>query len=105
MLMARKEIVIQLQRQVERLIADHERVSAECRELVAERDMLLRDKRRLEERCRELDARIKSVELGEALSGVSGGNVEKARALINALLREVDRCIAAVKHDQEREEK
>ena len=88
-----------MQIQVERLIADHQRIAAECRELTQERDRLQQDKRRLEERVREMDARIKSLELTDVMLG-AGGNVERARARVNNLLREVERCIAAVKHEQ-----
>ena len=97
--MAHKEIVKELQIQVERLIADHQRIAAVCRELTQERDRLQQDKRRLEERVREMDARIKSLELTDVMRG-AGGNVERARARVNNLLREVERCIAAVKHEQ-----
>ena len=89
-----------MQIQVERLIADHQRIATECRELTQERDRLQQDKRRLEERVREMDARIKSLELTDGMRG-AGGNVERARARVNNLLREVERCIAAVKHEQE----
>jgi hypothetical protein len=30
-----------------------------------------------------------------------GGNVERARQRVNNLLREVDRCIAAIKHEED----
>lgn len=92
-----------LHAQVERLIADHERVSAECRALTKERDKLLSEKRHLEERVRELDTRLRSAELSEVMRGTGGGNVTRARARVNSLLREVDQCIAAIKHEQEKE--
>ena len=98
--MAQKDIVKRLHDQVERLIADHERISKECRELVKQRDKLLGEKHRLEERLREQDTRIKSLELAGVMRGNSG-DVERARARVNSLLREVDRCIAAIKHEQE----
>ena len=98
--MADKDIIKRLHNEVERLIADHQRVSRECRELTKERDMLLGDKRRLEEKVREMDARLKSVELSEVMRS-SSGNVERARQRVNSLLREVDRCIAAIKHEEE----
>lgn len=98
--MAHSEIVKMLRGEVERLIADHERIGAECRELIKERDMLLRDKRELEERVRELDTRLQSSELSEVMRG-SGGDVRRARARVNSLLREVDRCIAAIKYKEE----
>ena len=98
--MAQKDIVKRLHDQVERLIADHERISKECRELVKQRDKLLGEKHRLEERLREQDTRIKSLALAGVMRGNSG-DVERARARVNSLLREVDRCIAAIKHEQE----
>lgn len=98
--MAQKDIVKRLHDQVERLIADHERISKECRDLVKQRDKLLGEKHRLEERLREQETRIKSLELAGVMRGNSG-DVERARARVNSLLREVDRCIAAIKHEQE----
>lgn len=96
--MAEKDIVKRLSGEVERLIADHERISQRCRELMAERDKLQRDKRGLEERVRELDTQLKSADLTKAMTGAQGGDVERAKQRINSLLREVDRCIAALKH-------
>ena len=98
--MSQKDIVKRLHDQVERLIADHERIAKECRELVKQRDKLLGEKHRLEERMREQDTRIKSLELVGVMRG-DDGNVERARARVNNLLREVDRCIAAIKNEQE----
>ena len=97
---AEKEIIKRLRDEVERLIADHSRIAAECRALAKERDILKGEKRRLEEKVRELDTRLKSVELSAVLSG-NGGNVERARQRVNSLLREVDNCIAAIKHQEE----
>lgn len=96
--MAEKDIVKRLSSEVERLIADHERISQRCRELMAERDKLQRDKRGLEEHVRELDTQLKSADLTKAMTGAQGGDVERAKQRINSLLREVDRCIAALKH-------
>ena len=98
--MAEKDIVKLLRAEVERLIADHERVSRQCRDLTKERDNLLGQKHRLEERVREQDTRIKSLELAEVMRG-GDGNVERAKARVNNLLREVDRCIALIKQEQD----
>lgn len=100
--MAEKDIVKRLTSEVERLITDHQRISEVCRELTLERDNLQRDKRRLEERVRELDSQLKSADLSQAMTGATGGDVERAKQRINNLLREVDRCIAALKHQEER---
>ena len=98
--MAEKDIVKLLRAEVERLIADHERVSRQCRDLTKERDNLLGQKHRLEERVREQETRIKSLELAEVMRG-GDGNVERAKARVNSLLREVDRCIALIKQEQD----
>ena len=98
--MAEKDIIKLLRGEVERLIADHERVSRQCRELTKERDKLLGEKHRLEERVREQDTRIKSLELAEVMRG-GDGNVERAKARVNSLLREVDKCIALIKQEQD----
>lgn len=98
--MAEKEIVKRLREEVERLIADHEKLSRECRTLAKERDKLLGEKHRLEERVREQETHIKSLELAEVMRG-GEGNVERARARVNNLLREVDRCIATLLQEQE----
>ena len=98
--MAEKDIIKLLRGEVERLIADHERVSRECRELTKERDKLIGEKHRLEERVREQDTRIKSLELADVMRG-GDGNVERAKARVNSLLREVDRCIALIKQEQD----
>lgn len=91
--MVDKQIVSRLTAQVERLIEDHRRISADCRALVAERDGLVAENRALQQRLRELDTRVKSIELGRGLSGKNGDS-ERARARVNSLLREVDKCIA-----------
>ena len=98
--MADKDIIRRLHDEVERLIADHEKLSRECRTLAKERDKLLSEKHRLEERVREQETRIKGLELAEVMRG-DDGNVERARARVNNLLREVDRCIVAIKNEQE----
>jgi uncharacterized protein (DUF3084 family) len=98
--MAEKEIIKRLRDEVERLIADHSRMAAECRALTKERERLQGEKRRLEDKVRDLDTRLKSAELGAVMRGESG-NVERARQRVNSLLREVDRCIAAIKYEEE----
>ncbi len=98
--MADKEIVKRLQEQVERLIADHSRIMGECRKLVAERDKVIAEKRRLEERVREQESRIRGLELTAGMRS-SAGSVERARARVNSLLREVDKCIAQMTREQQ----
>lgn len=91
--MADKKVITTLEAQVRQLIAAHRDVSAACRELTAEREKLKAENRTLKERIRALEADVARLELCEGLGG-SDSNREKARARVNRLMREVDRCIA-----------
>jgi uncharacterized protein (DUF3084 family) len=91
--MADKQIVKRLVEQVERLLDEHRRISGDCRALVAERDALAARNRALQEQNRQLESKIKCFELGRGMGGEKGDR-ERARARVNNLLREVDKCIA-----------
>lgn len=93
--MAEKSVIANLETRLRVLIEDHRRLAALCRTLTAERDTLKAANRSLEERIRELDAQLGRRQLAE---GFAGGvqNREKARARVNRLMREVDKCIALV---------
>jgi predicted nucleic acid-binding Zn-ribbon protein len=99
--MAQTDIVKRLANEVERLIANHEQLMEKCRKLEQEREALTKERYRLQERIREQEEIIKHHELAGAMRG-GDDNVERARARVNSLLREVDRCIAAIKHEQEK---
>ena len=83
--MADKSVIASLEARVGRLIEDHRRLAGLCAELTAQCESLRGEKRSLEERLRELDA--------DGLAGGSG-NRDIARARVNRLMREVDKCIA-----------
>ena len=85
--MADKGVISNIEGRVRQLMDDHRRVSELCASLTAQRDALL------EERVRELDAELARMQLAEGLAGGSR-NREKARARVNRLMREVDKCIA-----------
>lgn len=91
--MADKTVIPMLEREVRLLIADHRRVSALCLEMKQERDALMIENRSLKERLRNLEEELANLQLAQALSG-SGNSRDKARARVNRLMREVDRCIA-----------
>ena len=82
--MADKGVISNIEGRVRQLMDDHRRV---------QRDALRAEKRSLEERVRELDAELARMQLAEGLAGGSR-NREKARARVNRLMREVDKCIA-----------
>lgn len=91
--MADKSVIANIEARVRQLIDDHKRLSALCAELTAERDALRVEKRSLEERIKVLDAEVARMQLAEGLAG-AGPNRAKARARVNRLMREVDKCIA-----------
>lgn len=72
---------------------EHRKMVALCGKLTAERDALKEEKRHLEERLRTMDHELERMQLSEGLAGNSA-NKEKARARVNRLMREVDKCIA-----------
>lgn len=91
--MADKSVITNIEARVRQLIDDHARLSDLCAELTAQCDALRAEKRALEERIKTLDAEVARMQLAEGLAG-GGPNRDKARARINKLMREVDKCIA-----------
>uniref|UniRef100_UPI0040577FF8 hypothetical protein n=1 Tax=Alistipes sp. TaxID=1872444 RepID=UPI0040577FF8 len=97
--MAVKSIITELSAQIERLMEEHRKLGALCEKLTAERDQLKVEKRDLEVRVRELDRELSKVQLSEGLAG-GKADKEKARARVNRLMREVDKCIALLNKPQ-----
>jgi len=93
--MAGKSVIESIETRVGRLIEEHGRLVKLCAELTSERDALRGELRADEERIRALNAELARMQLAEGLAG-SGRNREKARARVNRLMREVDKCIALV---------
>lgn len=103
--MADKSVIGNIKARVRQLIGEHRRLREVCTELTAERDALRKENRALEERNRALDAEVARMQLTEGLAGGSGDR-DKARARVNRLMREVDKCIALLERpdaDPERE--
>ncbi len=91
--MTEKGVILNIESQVKRLVEAHSLLSAACSELTSERDRLLVENRTLQVRIKELESQLAVSELSDGLGGQSA-NSERARARVNRLLREVDRCIA-----------
>ena len=85
--------------QVSTLIEEHRRKSELCDRLTAECRELKEENRSLQERVKQLDSEVATLQLGEGLAG-DNRNKAKARARVNRLMREVERCIAIVKQQQ-----
>jgi len=98
--MADKEIIYQIRSRIERLTADHGRLNRQCAELLRERDALRLQNRALQERIRQLEGDVARLQL---IDGLGGGvrSRDKARARVNRLMREVDRCIALLNRQPE----
>lgn len=90
--MAGSDIVRSVVAKVERLMDENRRLRTESGKLGAQRDKLRSDNRKLTERIAELEKRVNVLELREGLT--SGGNTKQARARVDRLIREVDKCIA-----------
>ncbi|MBQ0080526.1 MAG: hypothetical protein KBS95_03125 [Alistipes sp.] len=92
--MSKKEIIAQLEKNVELLLEAHQKA--------------LRDNGELQKRCNHLESKLKKVqdellekrkrievlELSSSVSSSQGNN--SAKVLIDRLLREVDKCIETV---------
>ena len=97
--MAQKESIEKLAEQVRLLIEEHRLKSELCDRLVAECKDLKEENRSLQERVKQLDSELATAQLGSGLVG-NNSNTAKARARVNRLMREVDRCIAIVKQQE-----
>ncbi len=85
-------IITDLIARVKRLMEEHRRLREHCAALTAERDALRTDKRALQEQIKEMDRELTTLRLGQSFA--SGDDRKKARARVNRLMREVDKCIA-----------
>ncbi len=93
MKMAEKRVITDLEERVEQLLMAHERLVAQCGELQEACAALKQANRALEAENHTLRDELARKELAEGLTGV-GHNRDKARARVNRLMREIDKCIA-----------
>lgn len=98
--MATREIIANLTAQVRRLMAEHAGQAELCGRLKADGDALRRENRALQERVRSLEEELSRVRLAQGLAG-GGDDRDRARARVNRLVREVDKCIALLNRQQE----
>ena len=91
---ASRQAVENIGRQVERLIDEHRKVSRQRDQLAAECRDLREQNRSLREEVKRLESELAFAQVSEGLAGGDDKNRKKARARVNRLLREVDKCIA-----------
>jgi uncharacterized coiled-coil DUF342 family protein len=93
--MASKDIIEALIGDVERLMKLHDGAMEEIAALRAKSDEQNAKIRTLQEQLKEAKAQVAKASLQEAISG-GVANKAAARAQVNRLLREVDKCITMV---------
>lgn len=98
--MADKRVITNLEALVRSLIGQHRNACGAVRELTAERDSLKAENRALREQVRALEKALARKELTEGLTGRSSDR-DKAKARVNRLMREVDKCIALLGSPEE----
>lgn len=91
--MADKSVITELGNRIRQLLDDHKRLSGLCAELTAENGALKAENRTLLERRKALETELSRMQLTAGLAG-DDRNRDKARARVNQLMREVDKCIA-----------
>lgn len=91
--MADKSVITELGNRIRQLLDDHKRLSGLCAELTAENGVLKAENRTLLERRKALETELSRMQLTAGLAG-DDRNRDKARARVNQLMREVDKCIA-----------
>ncbi len=91
--MKEKSVIAGLGALVGRLIDEHRSMGDRCRELAAHCSEVEQENRMLRERLRVQEKELARMQLAEGLAG-GGRDRDKARARVNRLMREVDKCIA-----------
>lgn len=95
--MAKHQVIDSLAEKVGRVIEENTRLKKECAALGAEKEALRAENRRLQESVGQLKHKISLMELSKGMGGnLSEESKKRARAQINQLMREIDRCIALV---------
>ena len=91
--MSKATVIEAIKEKVNRLVADNRRLRDEFEKVTQQRDRLKTENRDLAQQIDRLEQRIKVLELRESLTGDSK-DAKIARARVNRLMREVDKCIA-----------
>lgn len=94
--MAKQQIVKSLSEKVARVIEENNRLERQQAEMTADLQKLRVENRTLKEKMDEMQKKLSLLELGEGLASKKADSAsrKRARAQINRLMREIDRCIA-----------
>lgn len=96
--MAESPIIETIREKIERIMAENRRLRQETRDLTRQRDKFKAGNRELTTRIAELEKRISVLELSRGIAGGSD-DAKLAKARVNRLMREVDRCIALLNRE------
>lgn len=91
--MSKSAVIDAIKAKVERLVADNRKLRDDFRKVSQNRDKLQSTNRELASEVARLEKRVQVLELRESMIGDSE-NTKAARARVNRLMREVDKCIA-----------
>jgi regulator of replication initiation timing len=94
--MAKQQIVKSLSERVAKVIEENNRLERQQAEMMADLQKLRVENRALKEKLDETQKKLSLLELGEGLASKKADSAsrKRARAQINRLMREIDRCIA-----------
>lgn len=93
--MAKQPVVDSLREKVSRVIDDNIRLRGERDELYGVQGKLKVENRELKQKLTEVERRVNVLELGSGFGFAANGESDKrAKARVNQLMREIDRCIA-----------
>ena len=90
--MSNKAIIDAIAEKTARLMAENKKLRQDQKLAAQTNDKLKTENRSLKEQTSRLEKRIAKLELQEGLK--AGGDKKTARARVNRLMREVDKCIA-----------
>ena len=93
--MSRTVILESIEKKIAKLIADNRKLRDEKEKLAVSRDKLRDENRQLVDKVAELERRLTVMELREGFGGETADSksTKAARARVNRLMREVDKCI------------
>ena len=94
--MAKQQIVSALAEKISRLIAENDRLERQQASLEADVAKLRNENRALREKLNATEKQVALQSLSEGLAGGAADSTsrKRARAQVNRLMREIDRCIA-----------
>lgn len=91
--MNKSSVVESIKKKVEKLINENIRLSKKCVEILESESKLKESNRVLQENIISLQKRVGIMELREGIAS-SSEDKRLAKARVNRLMREIDRCIA-----------